>query len=61
MGSLHRVYNARFEYVWFPSGKDVRYAFTRLWKEVEFLESPAEVGRAAAWLAAWKRRSAGQQ
>ena len=46
----------------FPSDEDARYAFSKLWREVEQLESPAEVERAAAaWLASWKRRSAGQQ
>ena len=61
-GGLHRVYIARYEWIGFPSDEDARYAFTTLWKEVELLESPEEVERAAAaWLAAWKRRSAGQQ
>ena len=61
-GGLHRVYIARYEWISFPSDEDARYAFTQLWKEVGRLESIAEVERAAAaWLAAWKRRSTGQQ
>ena len=61
-GGLHRVYTARYEWVSFPSDEDARDAFSKLWREVEQLESPAEVERAAAaWLASWKHRSAGQQ
>lgn len=50
-GERRRVYVGRFEYVSFTSDEEARYAFLTLWREVELLESPAEVERAAArWL-----------
>lgn len=50
-GERHRIYVRRFEYVSFASEEEARYAFVTLWREVEGLESPAEVERAAGeWL-----------
>ena len=61
-GGLRRVYIGGYEWIGFPSDEDARYAFSKLWREVEQLESSAEVERAAAaWLLSWKRRNAGQQ
>jgi hypothetical protein len=45
------VYVGRFDYVSFTSEEEARHALLTLWREVERLESPAEVERAAArWL-----------
>jgi len=56
-GNLHRVYIRRFEYVSFPTEDDTRHAFLTLWREVEYLESAAEIERAAEnWLEKWKRK-----
>jgi len=50
-GERRRVYVGRFDYVSFTSDEEARYALLTLWREVEMLESPAEVERAAArWL-----------
>ena len=50
-GEWRRVYVGRFDYVSFTSDEEARYAFLILWREVEMLDSPAEVERAAArWL-----------
>jgi hypothetical protein len=50
-GERRRVHVGRFEYVSFTSEEEARYALLTLWREVELLESPAEVGRvAASWL-----------
>lgn len=50
-GERHRVYVGRFDYVSFASDEEARHALLTLWREVEMLESPAEVERAAArWL-----------
>ncbi len=56
-GELRRVYVRRFEYVSFTSERDVRNAFLTLWREVEALESAAEVGRVAGeWLERWRQK-----
>ena len=56
-GELRRVYVRRFEYVSFTSERDVRSAFLTLWREVEELESAAEVGRVAGeWLERWRQK-----
>jgi len=59
-GERRRVYVGRFDYIPFASGEEARYAFLTLWREVELLESPSEVERAAAlWAEGWRgRRSA---
>lgn len=50
-GERRRVYVGRFDYASFTSDEEARYAFLTLWRDVEMLESPAEVERAAArWL-----------
>jgi len=50
-GEWRRVYVGRFDYVSFNSDEEARYALLTLWREVEVLESPAEVERAAMqWL-----------
>ena len=50
-GEKRRVYVGRFEHVSFTSDEEARHALLTLWREVELLESPAEVERAAArWL-----------
>jgi hypothetical protein len=50
-GEKRRVYVRRFEYVSFTSEEEARHAFLTLWREVEGLESAAEVERAAGeWL-----------
>lgn len=55
-----RVYIRRFDYVSFASEVEARYAFLTLWREVERLESAAEVERAAAqWLEAERRKRSG--
>jgi hypothetical protein len=54
-GNLCRVYIRRFEYVSFQTEEDTRHAFLTLWREVEYLESAAEIERAAEnWLEKWK-------
>jgi hypothetical protein len=58
-GELHRIYIRRFEYVSFISDEDARYAFLTLWREVEALQSAADVEAAAEeWLARWKQKAA---
>ncbi len=58
-GELHRIYIRRFEYVSFISDEDARHAFRALWREVETLQSAAEVEAAAEeWLARWKQKTA---
>lgn len=47
-GERRRVYVGRFDYVSYNSDEEARYALLTLWREVELLESPAEVERAAA-------------
>src|SRR5205085_4161166 len=56
-GSQHRVYIRRFEYVSFASDEEARHRFLTLWREVESLDSTAEVERAAGeWLEKRKRK-----
>src|SRR5918993_408251 len=50
-GGRHRVCVRRFEFVSFSSDEEARHGFLTLWREVEALESAAEVERAAdEWL-----------
>jgi len=50
-GAQRRVYIRRFEYVTFSSEEEARHRFLTLWREVEALDSIAEVERAAdKWL-----------
>ena len=50
-GERRRVYVGRFDYVSFTSEEEALYALLTLWREVETLESPAEVEHAAVcWL-----------
>lgn len=46
-GGRCRVYVGRFDYVSCNSDEEARYALLTLWREVEMLESPSEVERAA--------------
>ena len=55
-GDRHRVYIRRFEYVSFASEEEARHAFLTLWREVEGLESAAEVERAAEQCLERRRR-----
>ena len=56
-GDRCRIYTRRFEYVSFASEEEARHAFLTLWREVEGLESAAEVERAAGqWLERRRRR-----
>jgi hypothetical protein len=56
-GGKRRVYVRRFEYVSFASEGEARHAFLTLWREVEGLESAAEVERAGEqWLERRRRR-----
>lgn len=57
-GERRRVYVGRFDYASFNSDDEARHAFLTLWREVELLESPAEVERTAA-LWAERRREKG--
>ena len=55
-GERRRVHVRRFDHVTFPSEEEARHAFMRLWREVELLESPAEIELAAErWLEAVRR------
>ena len=50
-GAQRRVYIRRFEFVPFASDEEARHRFLTLWREVEALDSAAEVERAAdEWL-----------
>jgi hypothetical protein len=50
-GAQRRVYIRRFEFVSFASEEEARHRFLTLWREVETLDSAAEVERAAdEWL-----------
>jgi hypothetical protein len=52
-GQRNRVHLRRFDHASFPTEEEARHAFMRLWREVELLESPAEVELAAErWLEA---------
>jgi len=50
-GAQCRIYIRRFEFVSFASDEEARHRFLTLWREVESLDSIAEVERAAdEWL-----------
>lgn len=52
-GDRRRIHVHRFDHVSFPSEEEARHAFMKLWREVEMLESPAEIELAAEhWLEA---------
>ena len=56
-GAQRRIYIRRFEFVSFASDEEARHRFLTLWREVEALDSIAEVERAAAeWLEKRKRK-----
>lgn len=56
-GAQRRVYIRRFEFVSFSSDEEARHRFLTLWREVEALDSAAEVERAAAeWFEKRKRK-----
>jgi hypothetical protein len=57
-GAQRRVYIRRFEYVSFTSDVEARHRFLTLWREVESLDSAAEVERAAEeWLKRRRQRT----
>ena len=57
-GAQHRIYLRRFEYVSFTSDEEARHRFLTLWREVEALDSAAEVERAAdQWLERRRQRT----
>ena len=52
-GELRRIHIRRFDHVTFPTEEEARHAFMRLWREVERLESAAQIELAAErWLEA---------
>ncbi len=56
-GAQRRVYIRRFEFVSFSSDEEARHRFLTLWREVEALDSVAEVERAAdEWFEKRKRK-----
>jgi hypothetical protein len=56
-GAQRRVYVRQFEFVSFASDEEARHRFLTLWREVESLDSAAEVERAAAeWLGRRRQR-----
>ena len=56
-GAQRRVYIRRFEFVSFSSDEEARHRFLTLWREVEALDSAAEVERAAdEWFEKRKRK-----
>jgi hypothetical protein len=56
-GAQRRIYIRRFEYVSFSSDEEARHRFLTLWREVEALDSAAEVERAAdEWFEKRKRK-----
>src|SRR5438105_9540902 len=56
-GAQRRVYIRRYEYVSFTSDEEARHRFMTLWREVESLDSIAEVERAAEeWLERRRQR-----
>lgn len=56
-GAQRRIYIRRFEFVSFASDEEARHRFLTLWREVESLDSTAEVERAAdEWLEKRKRK-----
>ena len=57
-GAQRRVYIRRFEFVSFTSDEEARHKFLTLWREVEALDSAAEVERAAdEWLERRRQRT----
>lgn len=56
-GAQRRIYIRRFEFVSFSSDEEARHRFLTLWREVEALDSAAEVERAAdEWFEKRKRK-----
>lgn len=56
-GAQRRIYVRRFEFVSFASDEEARHRFLTLWREVEVLDSVAEVERAAEeWLERRRQR-----
>lgn len=56
-GAQRRVYVRRFEFVSFASDEEARHRFLTLWREVESLDSAAEVERVAEeWLERRRQR-----
>jgi hypothetical protein len=50
-GELRRVHIRRFDHLTFPTEEEARHAFMRLWREIEMMESPAQIELAAErWL-----------
>lgn len=57
-GAQRRVYIRRYEFVSFTSDEEARHRFLTLWREVEALDSAAEVERAAdEWLERRRQRT----
>lgn len=57
-GAQRRIYIRRYEFVSFSSDEEARHRFLTLWREVEALDSAAEVERAAdEWLERRKKRT----
>ena len=57
-GAQRRIYVRRFEFVSFASDEEARHRFLTLWREVESLDSAAEVERAAdEWLERRRQRA----
>ena len=57
-GAQRRVYIRRYEFVSFASDEEARHRFLTLWREVEALDSAAEVERAAdEWLERRRQRT----
>jgi hypothetical protein len=57
-GAQRRVYIRRFGFVSFASDEEARHRFLTLWREVESLDSAAEVERAAdEWLKRRRQRT----
>ena len=56
-GAQRRIYVRRFEFVSFASDEEARHRFLTLWREVESLDSAAEVERVAdEWLERRRQR-----
>lgn len=56
-GAQRRIYIRRFEFVSFTSDEEARHRLLTLWREVEALDSAAEVERAAdEWLGRRRQR-----
>jgi hypothetical protein len=57
-GAQRRVYIRKFEYVSFTSDEEARHRFLTLWREVETLDTIAEVERVAEeWLERRRQRA----